>query len=100
MYPQNLAINELSMLCRELYLYFHPEDEDVTEAECKMVTSERILSVGQYNDLGIQVWDKLILLIEAQPSQSISLCVCCCISPRPTRSTPRNMKSRYTPPKP
>ena len=47
---------------RELYLYLHPEDADVAEEEFQLVTTENILSVGQYNDLGIQVRDKLILL--------------------------------------
>lgn len=51
---------------RELYLCLHPEDEDVREDEFQLVTTENILSVGQYNDLGIQVRDKLILLVEAQ----------------------------------
>ena len=58
---------------RELYLYLHPEDQDVTEAECKLVTTENILSVGQYNDLGIQVRDKLILLVEAQSTFSVNI---------------------------
>ena len=55
---------------RELYLYLHPEDQDVTEDECKLITTENILAVGEYNDLGIQVRDKLILLVEAQSTLS------------------------------
>lgn len=51
---------------RELYLYLHPEDADVTEDEFQLVTTENVLAIGQYNDLGIQVRDKLILLVEAQ----------------------------------
>lgn len=31
---------------RELYLYLHPEDQDVTEDECKLITTENILAVG------------------------------------------------------
>ena len=58
---------------RELYLYLHPEDQDVSEAECKLVTTENILSVGQYNDLGIQVRDRLILLVEAQSTFSVNI---------------------------
>ncbi len=58
---------------RELYLYLHPEDSDVTEDELQIVTVENILAVGQYNDLGIQVRDKLILLIEAQSIFSINI---------------------------
>ena len=51
---------------RELYLYLHPEDSDVTEDEFQLITTENILAAGQYNDLGIQVRDRLILLVEAQ----------------------------------
>ena len=58
---------------RELYLYLHPEDQNVTEAECRLVTMENILSTGQYNDLGIQVRDKLILLVEAQSTFSVNI---------------------------
>ena len=51
---------------RELYLYLHPEDSDVREDEFHLVTTENVLSTGLYNDLGIQVRDRLILLVEAQ----------------------------------
>ena len=51
---------------RHLYLTLHPEDVDVTEADCKLVTLEHILTNGMTNDLGFQVRDKLILLVEAQ----------------------------------
>ena len=51
---------------RELYLALHPEDTDVTEADIKLVTLENILTVGQYNDLGMQIRDRLIMLTEAQ----------------------------------
>ncbi len=39
---------------RKLYLPLHPEDTDVTEADCKLVTLENILMTGLYNDFGIQ----------------------------------------------
>ena len=55
---------------RELYLYLHPEDQNVTEDECRLITTENILAIGEYNDLGIQVRDKLILLVEAQSTLS------------------------------
>lgn len=51
---------------RRLYLTLHPEDVDVTETDCKLVTLEHILTNGMTNDLGFQVRDKLILLVEAQ----------------------------------
>ena len=58
---------------RELYLALHPEDTDVTEADCKLVTLENILTTGMYNDIGLQVRDKVILLIEAQSTFSINI---------------------------
>lgn len=50
----------------QLYQALHPEDTDVTEADCKVVTLENVLTVGQYNDLGLLVRDRLLLLVEAQ----------------------------------
>ena len=58
---------------RELYLALHPEDPDVTEADCKLVTLENILTTGMYNDIGLQVRDKMILLIEAQSTFSVNI---------------------------
>lgn len=58
---------------RQLYLALHPEDTDVTEADCKLVTLEHILTNGITNDLGFQVRDKLILLLEAQSKFSINI---------------------------
>ena len=54
----------------ELYRYLHPEDAAVTEADCKLVTIQNILSNGQYNDLGLLVRDTLIMLAEAQSTFS------------------------------
>lgn len=51
---------------RELYVYLHPEDTDVQEEEIKLVTKANVLANGQYNDLGLQVRDRLIILMEAQ----------------------------------
>jgi len=58
---------------RRLYLALHPEDTDVTEADCKLVTLEHILTNGMTNDLGFQVRDKLILLVEAQSKFSVNI---------------------------
>ena len=60
---------------RELYLALHPEETGVSVDDCKLVTLENILSTGQYNDLGIQVNDRLLLLVEAQStfSENIAL---------------------------
>ncbi len=58
---------------RRLYLALHPEDTDVTEADCKLVTLEHVLTNGLTNDLGFRVLDKLILLVEAQAKFSINI---------------------------
>ena len=58
---------------RKLYLALHPEDTDVTEADCKLVTLENVLTTGLYNDVGIQVRDTLILLVEAQSIFSVNI---------------------------
>lgn len=58
---------------RQLYLALHPEDEDVTEEELKLITLEPVLTTGLYNDLGFQVRDKILLLIEAQSTFSKNL---------------------------
>ena len=58
---------------RELYLALHPEDTDVTEDDIKLVTLENVMTVGQYNDLGIQVRDRLIVLAEAQSTFSVNI---------------------------
>lgn len=54
----------------QLYRSLHPEDTQVSAAECKIVTIETILASGVYNDLGLQVRDKLIMLVEAQSTFS------------------------------
>ena len=51
---------------RKLYLSLHPEDTDVREEDFKLVTLSTILTNGIYNDLGVLVRDRLILLVEAQ----------------------------------
>ena len=58
---------------RQLYLALHPEDTTVTEQDCKIVTLENIMAGGIYNDLGFQVRDKLLLLVEAQSTFSENL---------------------------
>lgn len=55
---------------KQLYQVLHPEDTEVQEKDFKLVTLENVLSIGQYNDLGFQVRDKLILLVEAQSTFS------------------------------
>ena len=55
---------------KQLYLSLHPEDTEIRDEDFKLVTLENILAIGQYNDFGFQVRDKLILLVEAQSTFS------------------------------
>ena len=57
----------------KLYHTLHPEDTEVTEADCKLVTLENVLAVGMYNDLGFLIRGKLILLVEAQSTFSVNI---------------------------
>ncbi len=58
---------------RELYLTLHPEDCDVREEDCKVITLKNVIVNGIYNDLGVQVKDRLILLVEAQSTFSVNI---------------------------
>ena len=54
----------------ELYQAIHPEDDVTTINDLKSVTCRCILAGHPYNDLGFQVGDRLIVLVEAQSSWS------------------------------
>ncbi len=58
---------------RQLYLVLHPEDTEVKEDDFKVITIENIFTTNIYNDLGFQVRDKLILLVEAQSTFSLNI---------------------------
>ena len=45
----------------------------MTEADCRLVTLENVLTTGMYNDVGLQVRNILILLVEAQSVFSINI---------------------------
>ena len=59
----------------QLYQALHPEDTNVTEADCKIITLENVLMVGEYNDCGLLVRDKLLLLVEAQATFTVNVVV-------------------------
>ncbi len=54
----------------ELYQALHPEDKAVGLDEIQLVTLDNVLANGMYNDLGLNVRDLLILLVEAQSTFS------------------------------
>ncbi|MBD5101132.1 MAG: hypothetical protein HDT27_00245 [Subdoligranulum sp.] len=60
---------------RELYRALHPEDTDIKDEDCRLVTLENVLTSGMLNDLAVLVRNTLIILIEAQStySENISL---------------------------
>ena len=54
----------------ELYRTLHPEDTDVKDGDCRIVTLENILTNGLLNDLAFLVRNTLIILMEAQSTWS------------------------------
>ena len=50
----------------KLYQALHPEDTTVTEADCKLLNLRTVLVESIYNDFGMLVRDRLILLLEVQ----------------------------------
>ena len=59
----------------QLYQTLHPEDKETAEEDLSIVTLERILVNREYNDLGFQVKDKLIILVEAQSTWSVNIII-------------------------
>ena len=50
----------------QLYQAIHPEDTDVTESDIGNVTIKNIFTDQEYNDLGMTVREKILLMLEAQ----------------------------------
>ncbi len=59
----------------ELYRTLHPEDTSINEGDISIVTIKSILMEGIYNDLGLSVRDKLLILAEAQSTWSENILV-------------------------
>ena len=59
----------------QLYKALHPEDKDIRREEIGLMTLESQLVDQQYNDLGILIRDKLIILVEAQSTWSVNIVV-------------------------
>ena len=59
----------------QLYKTLHPEDEEVKTDDLSGITLKTVLSEGIYNDLGFQVKDKLMILVEAQSTWSPSIVI-------------------------
>ena len=59
----------------QLYQALHPEDRKTKQEDLTIVTLENIMSGGIYNDLGFQLKEKLIFLIEAQSTWTMNILV-------------------------
>ena len=61
----------------QLYQALHPEDHEATEESIRNVTITNVLLDQYYNDVGFQVGEKLVILVEQQSSWSINIVVRC-----------------------
>ncbi len=61
----------------QLYQALHPEDHEATEDSIKNVTITNVLLDQYYNDVGFQIGEKIVLLVEQQSSWSINIVVRC-----------------------
>ena len=59
----------------QLYQAIHPEDTDVTEADIGNVTIKNIFTDREYNDLGMIVREKLLLMLEVQSSWTMNIII-------------------------
>ena len=50
----------------KLYLSLHPEDTTVTPDDCELFNLRSVLVAGIYNDFGMLVRDRIIILLEVQ----------------------------------
>ncbi len=59
----------------ELYKTLHPEDTDITEDDIQLVTLESVIASILYNDLGLVVRERVLILSEAQSIFSINITI-------------------------
>ena len=59
----------------QLFHALHPEINDVTEDDIKLITLNPVILNLDYNDLGILVKDKLIIFVEAQSTWTINILI-------------------------
>ena len=63
----------MGMYAFQLYQALHPEDVDATEADIGDVTIHNVFTDQEYNDLGMTVRGKVLVMLEAQASQAGAL---------------------------
>ena len=61
----------------QLYQALHPEDHEATEDSIKNVTITNVLLDQYYNDVGFQIGEKIVILVEQQSSWSINIVIRC-----------------------
>lgn len=59
----------------ELYKSLYPEDQEATVEDIRNVTINRVLTNGEYNDLGFAVGKRVIILVEAQSTWSENIVI-------------------------
>ena len=59
----------------QLYQALHPEDVDATEADIGDVTIHNVFTDQEYNDLGMTVRGKLLVMLEAQASWTMNIII-------------------------
>ena len=59
----------------QLYQVLHPEDTDVTVSDLTLVTLSSLMLRERYNDLGILVRDRLLVLVEAQSTFTVNILI-------------------------
>ena len=57
----------------ELYRALHPEDTGVTAEDLTLVTLSSLMLKERYNDLGILVRDRLLVMVEAQSTFTVNI---------------------------
>ena len=61
--------------CLQLYQALHPEDKDVKAENITLVTLSSLMMRNRYNDLGILVRNRLLVLVEAQSTFTMNILV-------------------------
>ena len=59
----------------QLYKTLHPEDTDVTERDIENVTIKNIFTDQEYNDFGMTVRGRLLVMLEAQSSWTYNIII-------------------------
>ena len=59
----------------QLYQAIHPEDKEAAENDLKNITIKNILTNGLYNDLGFQIGERVIILVESQSGWTMKIIV-------------------------